>query len=291
MRKRIISLIIVVAGLLLLGYPWISNWFYENSVDSTVEVYKNNVETIDRADLEQMLEEARAYNKQLESVNAELKDPFIPSDEEMNTEYDNILSLDDSGMMCIIDIPKIDVYLPVYHGSSSEVLKKGAGHLQGSSLPVGGENTHAVISAHTGLQTSKMFTDLTELKDGDLFFIHILDETLAYRVCDVQIVLPDQTDGLAIQKGRDLVSLVTCTPYGLNTHRLIVTGERTEYTEAVEEEAEKQEPEESSQWMEAYKTAMIIGLNIVAVLACVLKIVRNIRRRRKYSPWLRGGKH
>ena len=156
---------------------------------------------------------------------------------------------------------------------------------------MGGENTHAVISAHTGLQTSKMFTDLTELKDGDLFFIHILDETLAYRVCDVQIVLPDQTDGLAIQKGRDLVSLVTCTPYGLNTHRLIVTGERTEYTEAVEEEAEKQEPEESSQWMEAYKTAMIIGLIVVAVLACVLKIVRNIRRRRKYSPWLRGGKH
>lgn len=291
MRNKLISVLVVAVGLLLLCYPWISEWTYEHSVDSTVNVYQNHVEKINNEELQQMLKEAREYNKNLEAAKAELTDPFIPGeDEEGNSHYESILSLDDAGMMCIIDIPKIDVYLPVYHGTSTEVLKMGAGHLEGSSFPVGGESTHAVISAHTGMSTAKMFTDLTDMEEGDLFFIHILNETLAYRVCDIQVILPDETDCLTIRTGRDLVSLITCTPYGLNTHRLVVTGERTEYTEEIEEEAAQQTADDTSQWMDEYRKAMILGILITVIIFVTVSIVKKVKQRRKYSAWRKGGR-
>ena len=291
MRKKIISVVVVIAGLILLCYPWISEWTYEHSVDSTVNVYENHVEEIDNEELQQILEEAREYNKNLEAAKAELTDPFIPNEDETeNSQYESILSLDDAGMMCIIDIPKIDVYLPVYHGASTEVLKMGAGHLEGSSFPVGGESTHAVISAHTGMSTAKMFTDLTDMEEGDLFFIHILNETLAYRVCDIQVILPDETDSLTIRTGRDLVSLVTCTPYGQNTHRLVVTGERTEYTEEIEEEAAQQTTDDTSQWMDEYRKAVILGILITVIIFVTVSIVKKVKQRRKYSAWRKGGR-
>lgn len=291
MRKKIISVVVVIAGLILLCYPWISEWTYEHSVDSTVNVYENHVEEIDNEELQQMLEEAREYNKNLEAAKAELTDPFIPNEDETeNSQYESILSLDDAGMMCIIDIPKTDVYLPVYHGASTEVLKMGAGHLEGSSFPVGGESTHAVISAHTGMSTAKMFTDLTDMEEGDLFFIHILNETLAYRVCDIQVILPDETDSLTIRTGSDLVSLVTCTPYGQNTHRLVVTGERTEYTEEIEEEAAHQTTDDTSQWMDEYRKAVILGILITVIIFVTVSIVKKVKQRRKYSAWRKGGR-
>ena len=192
----------------------------------------------------------------------------------MDAEYESILSLDKLGLMCFVEIPKIRVQLPVYHGTSEDVLKKGVGHLKGSSVPAGGESTHAVLSAHTGINASKMFSDLTEMETGDLFFIRILDETLAYRVCDIEIILPEDTGGLVIEEGKDLVSLITCTPYGINTHRLVVTGERTEYTEEVEEEAQSEKPANTSQWMKAYRKALILGVAVVAVAVSMINLIR-----------------
>lgn len=291
MRKKIIAVIIVLIGLGLLCYPWISNYLFENSVDSTVQVYEKSVEEIDAEELEAMLEEAREYNRNLESsARVQLTDPFIAAEEEkQDSSYDSILNLNGDGMICSIEIPKINVSLPVYHSTASDVLDRGAGHLEGSSFPVGGTDTHAVISAHTGLNRAKMFTDLVDLEEGDLFFIKILNETLAYRVCDINVVLPNDTSLLQIQEGRDLVSLVTCTPYGQNTHRLIVTGERTEYTEEIEEEARSQTSDATSQWMDEYRKALIIGLLIILITVIVSRVSRKMKERKKYRPWRRGG--
>lgn len=275
---------IVCAGLCLMAYPWISNWLYERSVDSTVDAYAEKATEMDREDMEQMWKQAGRYNERLAASDVVLTDPFDFTEEDgTDITYESVLSVDGSGYMCSVEIPEIHVSLPVYHGTSETVLKKGAGHLEGSSFPVGGRSTHAVISAHTGLSTAKMFTDLTELKEGDVFFLHVLDQTLTYKVCDVQVVLPQEVEYLAVQKDRDLVTLLTCTPYGVNTHRLLVTGERTEiqYTETTEET--KDGAGSSSQWMHSYRLAVFAGLFLVlaAVLAVKLYLfLTDVKRNR-----------
>lgn len=283
MNKKIqtlLAVLIVCAGIVMLGYPWFSNWLYSHSVDSEVKVYEEQAEEIDSSEKEAIIEQAIQYNNELAQSRVALTDPFEAAAEgtESDIKYEETLSLDDSGLMCFVDIPKIDVYLPVYHGTGNSALSHGAGHLEGSTLPVGGESTRAVISAHTGINTSKMFSDLTELEEGDLFFIHVLDETLAYRVCDIEVILPEDTDGLVPETGRDLVSLLTCTPYGVNSHRLVVTGERTEYTEAVQTEADESTTDTDSQWMKAYKKALIIGICIVAAFFVILKCCEAYRK-------------
>ena len=196
-------------------------------------------------------------------------------------DYNNILNVNGDGMMGFIDIPKINVYLPVYHGTSKVVLESGIGHLEGSSLPVGGENTHTVLSGHTGLSTKKLFTDLTEIKDGDLFFLHILGDVLAYKVISVDVVEPEDTTLLSIQKDKDLATLITCTPYGVNTHRLLVTGERTEYNEKVQEEADSEKAPTQSLWMKSYTKAITIGLCIVVGMIVFLLILTKLCRKIK----------
>ena len=273
--RKLVAAMIVAAGISLLLYPWIRNWLYSWGVDSSVEVYEKELSETDTARQEEILETARKYNTRLARSSVALTDPFVVTEDPgMDAEYESILSLDKSGLMCFVEIPKIKVRLPVYHGTSEEVLEKGAGHLKGSSVPAGGESTHAVLSAHTGINASKMFSDLTEMETGDLFFIRILDETLAYRVCDIEVILPEDTGGLVIKEGKDLVSLITCTPYGVNTHRLVVTGERTEYTEEVEKEAQSEEPVKTSQWMKAYRKALLLGLTVVAVAAFLITLAR-----------------
>lgn len=268
----------------MMFYPWFSNWLYSHSVDSEVKVYKEQTEHISPVNKEEILQKAYQYNKELSESRIALTDPFeaAANKTEDDITYETTLSLDESGLMCFVDIPKIDVYLPVYHGTSGAALERGAGHLEGSSLPVGGEGTRAVISAHTGINASKMFSDLTELKEGDLFFIHVLDDTLAYRVCETAVILPEDTSGLVPETGRDLVTLLTCTPYGVNTHRLVVTGERTEYTEDLQTEAEASKDDAGeSQWMRAYKKALTIALLIVAALAVIIKTYTVIKDGRK----------
>lgn len=283
-KQRVIAVLLVCIGITCMVYPWISNWMYSHSVDSKVEVYEKQTETKDQAELEEILQKAEQYNKKLAECRVALTDPFelVEEGEENDISYASTLDMDGTGLMCFVEIPKVDVYLPVYHGTSAEVLGKGAGHLEGSALPVGGIGNRPVISAHTGVNASKMFSDLTELEKGDLFFLHVLDEVLAYRVCEIQVILPEDTDSLVPENGRDLVSLLTCTPYGVNTHRLVVTGERAEYSEPVVAEAKKESKDAGeSQWMQAYKRALLISaVNILGVSVSV-KGYHVARRKRK----------
>lgn len=280
--KKCMAVIIMMVGVGLMGYPWISNWLYDHSVDSTVSVYQEKIDGAGSERLPALWKEAQDYNSSLSHASVALTDPFVETQERAeDLAYAEVLDVDGKGLMCFVDIPKIDVYLPVFHGTSPDVLEKGVGHLEGSSLPVGGSGTHAVLSAHTGINSSKLFSDLTEMEEGDLFFIHVLDQTLAYRVNSISVIEPEDTSLLKIETGRDLVSLITCTPYGVNSHRLVVTGEHTEYSEDLREEAEKEEPSEDSQWMRAYKKAILLGMGIVGGLAVMAEGIRVVRSRKE----------
>ena len=179
----------------------------------------------------QMLEEAQEYNQSLVNTT-KLYDPFSTTGKP-SKEYMNLLNVSKDGMMAYLQIPKIDVKLPIYHSTNNGVLQKGVGHMEGSSLPIGGTSTHAVLSGHRGLPNSKLFTDLDKMKVGDIFYISVLGDTLAYEVDQIKTVLPSQTDDIEIVDGEDYVTLVTCTPYSVNTHRLLVRGKRTDYKEAI----------------------------------------------------------
>lgn len=240
MKKKIkeklsflIFVIMIILGIAIILYPVISNHLSKinyqeiiNNYDFTVAKQKNSYN-------EQLVNEARKYNSSLTSLN--ITDVFQNQIGQSSSEYFSVLNVDNNGMMGYISIPKIDVKIPIYHGTSSDILQKGVGHLEGSSIPIGGENTHTVLSAHRGLPSSRLFTDLDQLKVGDTFYIHILDEVLAYRVNQVLVVEPSDIDFLQIVKGKDYVTLVTCTPYAINTHRLLVRGERIEYSAQEEE--------------------------------------------------------
>ena len=280
LKKIIFSVSIVIIGLCLLAYPWISEYFYENRVDSIVHSYEMESDRLGESKKGEILSAAREYNRKLAESKVLLKDPFsLEMEEEQPQDYYSLLASDGSGIMAFLDIPEIAVHLPVYHGTSEDVLERGVGHLEYSSLPVGGKNTHAVLSAHTGLNSAKLFTDLIDLKEGDLFFLHVLGDILAYQVCEVNVVEPSDTEKLTIQKGRDLVTLITCTPYGINSHRLLVTGERIPYTQQAHEEAEREKGQQpDSLWMQAYKEAVLIGLSMVLLLALIFLNVRNFSR-------------
>lgn len=279
MKQKVIPILIVIAGFLLLAYPFLSNYLFEKSAGSTVESYQEKTDMMDQKIKEKVLDEARGYNENLLRSSIQLTDPF--KTKKINGEtvfYNNILNIDRSEIMGYVKIPCISVDLPIYHGTSAEVLERGIGHLAASSFPIGGESTHAVLTGHTGLSSAKLFTDLTEMKKGDLFFIHVLDKKLAYRVDRITVVKPDDTRNLQIIDGEDHVTLLTCTPYGVNDHRLLVRGKRTRYHE--KEEQTKERPHHS-QWMEVYKQAILIGLLIVFSLVGSRKMYGRIKGRKK----------
>lgn len=282
MWKKIIALIIILIGMGMAFYPWISNWMFNHRTESMVEAYTASVEDDPSIDVEAILAEAQSYNQALLSGSVVLTDPFSYENTESDSgaDYNSVLNLDGSGLMCFIEIPKIDVYLPVYHGTSFEVLEKGAGHVEDTALPIGTTGGRPVISAHTGLNTAKMFSDLTDMKEGDLFFIHILNETLAYRVVGTEVIEPDDISSLSAEEGRDLVTLLTCTPYGVNSHRLLVTGERTEYTDEIRAEADALEMDSGSEWMKAYRQAILAAFCIIAAAAAVMYIMNKARSKR-----------
>lgn len=217
----------------LILYPVVSN--YVNQLHSTTIAtdYEQEVSHLSENLENEMIEQAREYNKSLIGISSFI-DPFSDT-EGIQTEddvYNNLLKIDDTGMMGYIDIPKLDIVLPVYHGISEKVLQSGVGHLPNTSLPVGGESSHAVLSGHRGLANAKIFTDLNKMEMGDVFYIKVLHHTFAYQVDQILTVLPSETDALQIEKGKDYVTLVTCTPYAVNTHRLLVRGTRIPYEEA-----------------------------------------------------------
>lgn len=278
MVKKILVTLFIGASLVMMFYPWISNFVNQHQADITVDNYKKKEKSLSEEQKEEMWKKAQMYNADLAKNQVELTDPFVESKSAIKSGliYNNLLNIDKSGMMCYLEIPCINVNLPVFHGTAASTLERGIGHLEGSSLPVGGKSTHAVLTGHTGLNNAKLFTDLTEVKEGDLFFLHTLGKDLAYRVIEIEVVLPEETQDLLIRKGKDLVTLITCTPYGVNSHRLFVTGIRTKYTPEEKENA-KDDRSKDSQWMNAYKKAAIIGLAIALAMIVLLKGLSKVK--------------
>ena len=203
-------------------YPTFANWWNNNKVSHTISTYKEAVAEMDTGETERLLQEAHDYNFKL----AQLQYPLTQFDQIEG--YDDILDVSGSGVMGYISIPNINVELPIYHGTSEGVLQIASGHIQGTSLPVGGLNTHAVISGHRGLPSAKLFSDLDQMVEGDTFTINVLNEVYTYEVEKILIILPSQTEELEIIPDSDYVTLMTCTPYGINTHRLLIRAHRIE---------------------------------------------------------------
>ncbi len=216
----VIFFIILVVGLSVMFYPAFSDWWNQNKASHSIAVYKDSVADLNTDDAEQYLLAAYDYNERLAALNA----PYSNHDE--LKDYHDILNVSGSGIMGYVAIPCISVELPIYHGTKDSVLQIASGHVEGSSLPVGGPSSHAVISGHRGLPSAKLFTDLDHMNEGDVFTIHILNQVLTYQVEKILVVLPTQVEELAIVPGQDYVTLVTCTPYGINSHRLLVRGKR-----------------------------------------------------------------
>ena len=217
----------------LILYPVVSNYINQMNSTTIATDYEQEVSRLSEDQENAMIKQAQEYNESLIGIGS-IADPFSESNENQTEEdeYNKLLKIDDTGMMGYIDIPKIDIVLPVYHGTSEKVLQSGVGHLKNTSLPVGGESCHAVLSGHRGLANAKIFTDLNKMEIGDVFYFKVLHHTFAYQVDQILTVLPSETDALQIEKGKDYVTLVTCTPYAVNTHRLLVRGTRIPYEEA-----------------------------------------------------------
>lgn len=220
--RVIFCVIIFITGLGIASYPFISNMVAQRHASQVVKDYETNVEEMDEEKIDAMKEAAKKYNEQLSNV--------VSVDDENNEQGESYADLLDIGeSLGYITIPKIDVNLPIYNGTSQDVLSKGVGHMEQSSYPLGGESTHCVLTGHRGLPSAVLFTDLDKLEIGDEFYLHVLDEILAYKVDQIKVVEPNESGDLEIIEGKDYCTLVTCTPYAINSHRLLVRGERTEY--------------------------------------------------------------
>lgn len=218
-----IMIAVCIAGLLLLMYPVISNYWNAKHATKAISTYVNDLENVKREDYSQLWQDAIAYNQELLSR----EDPFRLSPE-MRFQYSQLLNISGSGVMGYVEIPKLNVSLPIYHGTDEAVLQIAVGHIDWSSLPTGGESTHCVISGHRGLPSAKLFTDLDKLRETDTFTMYILNEALTYEVDQIRIVEPSDLQNLTIETGKDYCTLVTCTPYGINSHRMLVRGHRIE---------------------------------------------------------------
>lgn len=228
MKRNLVFGGIFLFGLGIFLYPTISNWLATRAHYSEISSYDKKIKALQKKEVERREKEAAEYNKQVQTSAKTFTDPF--SEKKSNYQaYADVLNLGD--VMGYIEISKINIKLPIYQGTSEEVLGRGIGHLDFSSLPVGGESTHTILTGHRGLPSAKLFTDLDKLSKGDLFYIHSLDKVLAYKVDQIKVVLPHETDDLQIVQKKDYTTLITCTPYGVNTNRLLVRGVRVELNE------------------------------------------------------------
>lgn len=224
--------LILLAGIGVLTYPLFSSVINNFASRSQAEEYTKTVKLMPSEESEKLIEEAHRYNASLNN-NMIITDPFDQEQyQKISGEYESVLDIDGVGLIGYIDIPKINVYLPIYHGTDEHTLAKGAGHVQNTSFPVGGESTHAVISAHSAYPGETFFDYLTDMDEGDEFYVHILDRTLKYEVDQIKVILPEEIEDLRIVEGEDYVTLLTCTPYSINTHRLLVRGTRVEYDDS-----------------------------------------------------------
>jgi len=273
--------IIFLAGLSLLLYPFVANQWNNYRQKQLISSYEQTVsqkEASNGIDYDAELKKAEAYNEAL--LPSILPDSFAIADaSEEDQTYMNTLNIAGDEMMGIVEIPKIDIKLPIYHTTKEDVLKQAAGHLEGSSLPIGGKSTHSVISAHRGLPSASLFTDLDQLKKGDHFLIHVLNKTLCYEVDKISVVKPEETSALAVEEGEDLVTLLTCTPYGVNTERLLVRGHRVPYVE--QEVADEKTPLSGISLHTNYLLWVIVGLAVTAFFILVLYLKEKKLQKKK----------
>lgn len=272
--------IIFLAGLSLLLYPFVANqWnnYRQKQLISGYEQVVSDKEAAEEIDYDAERKKAEDYNEAL--LPCVLPDSFALAESSgVDPVYMNTLNIAGDEMMGSVEIPKINIKIPIYHTTEEDVLNKGAGHLEGSSLPVGGANTHAVISAHRGLPSASLFTDLDQMKVGDHFLLHVLDETLCYEVDKISVVKPEDTSALAVEDGQDLVTLLTCTPYGVNTERLLVRGHRVPYVE--EEVKEEKTVLSGSSLHTNYLLWVFVGLSVTALFVFVLYLKETKLKRR-----------
>lgn len=271
-RKHISTIFIILiflVGLGFISYPTVSNLWNQAHQSRAIATYSKQVEKLDDSENKKMLKAARKYNKSLLKKSDHWK--LSKKDKK---KYESLLDVSGTGIMGYIEIPKISCSLPVYHGTDEGALQIAIGHLEGSSLPVGGKSSHCVLSGHRGLPSARLFTDLDQMEEGDTFILNILGHKLAYEVDQIKVVLPEEMSDLEIQEGKDLCTLVTCTPYGINTHRLLVRGHRVKYVETkVQEQKEVSKPKTD--------TRLVIA-GAVAGAVVLFIIIFAVRRRRKH---------
>ena len=278
----LVALLALIAGACVFAYPLVSDAFFQAAQGNVLSLQQDAVDDSDEATLEAERQRAIEYNQKLLNSRTVVTDPFDPNAQRVtDEEYESVLNLAGDGVMGTITIPKIKVELPIYHGTSDDVLERGVGHLQETSVPIGGESTHAVLSGHTGLPSAKIFDNLDQLEVGDYFVITVLGEDHAYHVTSTEVVLPDETDSLVIQPGRDLCTLVTCTPYGINTHRLLVHAERCELPEEWLDKGDSAFPAGYSNPPDkALLPSVLIGLALALAVIGGYAAVSKIRKRR-----------
>lgn len=269
-------IIVILLGAGAAAYPLIASINNEHTQSLVQTDYEEKLQQLDTSEIDAALAAAREYNKTISTVQIEDVDK-IKAD---LPPYEDLLNLANNGIMGYIEIPTINIDLPIYHGTTGAAMEKGAGHMEGTSLPVGGIGTHAVISAHSGMASAKLFTDLDKLKLGDMFFITVCNQKLAYEVDNIAVVEPTDIDLIRIDTQQDYVTLLTCTPYGVNTHRLLVRGHRVEMAEEAIAEVEEKAKPEGSTWIEKYEQGILIGIAIFLGLLLIALLVYFIKRRK-----------
>lgn len=282
--KKVISVIIFVVllmvGMGIVGYPFVSNILMGMNSDSEIKTYLDTVSDLDTAEYDKYYASAQEYNDSLKG-DVVIGDPF-ENDFTNDEEYNNLLNFDGTFVMACIEIPALQINYPIYHGTSDEVLNKGIGHMRNTSLPIGGKGTHSVLTGHTGLSGARLFTDIDKLEQGDVFYIYVMNQTLAYSVDQIKVVEPEDTSDLKIDEDNDYVTLVTCTPYGLNTHRLLVRGTRIPYADS-EKDLQQAHLKEST-YNEEYIRAVVIGASImfgILLAYIIFRFVLHTVRKRK----------
>lgn len=265
---RLITMVVILIGVGLMVWPWVLDRFEAAGVFNQIDAVSSTVDALPAQEREWILLQARSYNELLVGES-----PELPADQV--APYEEQLIFDRDPMMSWVEIPSINVSMPIYHGTGEEALMAGVGHLEGTSLPVGGTSSHCVLTAHSGMRNLSMFDDIHALEEGDLVLLHTMNQTLAYRVVGSEVVWPDEVESLAIEPGADKLTLVTCTPYGVNDHRLLVHCDRTEY---VEQEATDQKSLLARHWGKREIAVLIVAVAMALILLDV--VVHCLRRRR-----------
>lgn len=272
MRKRlttVILLLVLLTGLSLLLYPTVSDYWNSFHQSRAIASYTAQVEEMDPADYEAMWNAAAEYNQRL---LADTGDRYRMTEAE-EEEYESLLDVTGTGVMGYVEIPKLKTSLPIYHGTDAAVLQIAIGHLAGSSLPVGGEGTHCVLTGHRGLPSAKLFTNLDKMVEGDTFSLHVLDQTLTYEVDQIRVVEPQELDDLEIEEGQDYCTLVTCTPYGVNSHRLLVRGHR------IADQQNSSVPADAVQ-IDRFLVSPVVAAVLIGLVLIIILIRRVLRRRK-----------